>query len=368
MATRAKKPEGDPLAHLKDSGPRAVYAVDGDERILVDEAVAQIKAAALSGPAKDFNLDLLDARDAPIQRILDAAATLPAFAPQRLVVVKNIEKWEKEDESKDKLAPLLSYIANPSPTTVLLLIASDKLDGRLRLYRQLDKAGVLIRFTHPNEREMPELVRRRAKSIGLSLDEEAVRAIVDAVGANMSGVIESLEKLALYTGEKKSATRRDVEEVVSPAREESIFEFADAVGGRNLPSALALLHSMMDVSRSHPLAILGMLARHWRNLIVARTSIDTRAPPMDLASELRLPPFVVDRVIAQAKKQQLGALVSGLSAIAETDGMLKGGKLEHARAMERLVMALIGVDRRDAPGRGLGLAVGKTGRSVVERA
>lgn len=335
MPPRAKKPEGDPLAHLKSDGPRPVYAIDGEERLLVDEAVSAIKNAALTPKAKDFNLDVLDAKEATIQRVLDAAATLPAFAPLRVVYVKEAQKWETQD-----IEPLQKYLDNPSPSTVLILVAAEKFDGRLKLYKALDKAGVLIRFPHPNEREMPQVIQARAKHMGLAIDGEAVRALVDAVGANVGGAIEALEKLSLYTA-GKPVTARDVEEVASPAKEESIFELSDAVGGRNLPRALELLHSMLEVSRSHPLALLGLLAGHWRRLILARTlGVDGRAMREDLVGALRVPPFVVDRLLGQARKQPLPDLIAGLEAISTADRLLKGGKLEHARVMERLVMRL----------------------------
>lgn len=350
MATRGKKaPEGDPLAHLSEGGPRQVYALDGDERFLVDEALAAIKNAALAPRARDFNLDVLDAKDAPIARVIDAANTLPAFAPLRVVVVKEAQRYEdKSGGDSRELELLAAYLAKPSPTTVLIFVAAQKLDGRLKLYKLLSKAGALIRFSHPAEREMPQVVQQRAKAMGLKLDQEAGRALVDAIGASIGGVIEALEKLALYVGPAAGGvvTRRDVEEVVSPAKEESIFELSDAVGGRDLARAFELLHAMLEVSRAHPLQLLALLAGHWRRLILARSlGVEGRGSRDELITALKVPPFVVERLVTQARRQPLPALISGLEAIAAADRALKGGKLEHARVMERLVMGLTGAGR-----------------------
>ncbi|MCC7381247.1 MAG: DNA polymerase III subunit delta [Deltaproteobacteria bacterium] len=336
MATRAS-PREDPLAHLSRDGPRLVYALDGEERILVDEALKAIRDAALPERARDFNLDVLSGKDAPVARVLDAAATLPAFAARRVVVVKDAERYEKDEPEA-----LIAYLASPSPSTVLILVATEKFDLRLRLGKALDKAGALLRFPSPNERDMPRIIEQRARALGRTIDADAARALVETIGASVSGAIEALEKLVLYVGpdNPRPITRRDVEEVVSPAKEESIFELADAVGARDLRRAFELLHSMLVVSRAHPLALLGLLANHWRRLVTAKVLAARRAPREELAAQLRVPPFVVERLVGQARGQAVPGLLAGLEAIADADQALKGGKLSAERVMERLVLRL----------------------------
>jgi DNA polymerase III subunit delta len=336
MATRKPSAGEDPLAHLAE-GPRLVYALDGEERVLVDEALHAIKEASLPAKARDFNLDVLNARDTPPIRAIEAALTLPAFAQYRVVVVKDAERWEKIE-----IDPLVSYLEKPSPSTVLILVAEERFDGRLKLYKALERAGVLIRFPHPHEREMPRLIERRAKSLQVAIDGEGVRALVEAIGANVGGAIEALEKLALYVGPESGRTvsRPEVEAVVSPAKEESIFELSDAVGARDVPRSLELLSSMLSLSRAHPLALLGMLAGHWRRLIVAKSLTAERAPRDTMLSALRVPPFVVERLLGQARRQPMEALLAGLEAIRAADRALKGGHLDGDRVMESLVLAL----------------------------
>src|SRR5688572_21297813 len=86
----------DPLADLAKSGPKSIYAVDGEERALVDDAVRAIKAASLPTTARDFNYDVFSAKDSTAIRIVEAAQTMPAFAKKRLVVVNHAEKIDGE--------------------------------------------------------------------------------------------------------------------------------------------------------------------------------------------------------------------------------------------------------------------------------
>jgi len=349
MAT--KRPiKNDPLSHLDEDGPRLVYAIDGEERILVDEAIAAIRDRVLQPRARDFNLDLFTAREAKLERVIDAAQTLPAFAPVRVVIVKGAEKWlggsEDDEPSADSapdLAPLVRYLENPSPTTVLMFVGTLKLDARTKVYKLIQKLGGNLRFSHPSEREMGAVVAARADKLGADIEPRAVDALVNALGADVGGAIAALEKLALFAGPGRAITREDVETLVSPVREEAVWHLSDAVAARDVAKALSLVHQMMNVSRIHGLPLLGMLAKQWRQLATVRSLIDAKASRESIEAALpgKVPPFVVDKLMTQARRHQLPGLIQGLAAIAQADQRLKGGKLEGVRVMERLVLTLI---------------------------
>jgi len=335
---RASKQPADPLAHLEKEGLRPLYAIDGDERLMVDEALKVIRNRALEGAAVDFNLDVFIAKDVPPDRILEAARMLPAFAQHRVVIVKDAEKL-----NADAQTTLLRYIEDPSPTTVLIFVAA-KLDARTKFYKRLKKAGATIRFAHPHIGDMPGIVRQRAKLLGLRVEPGAVRALVDSVGANVAGSVAALEKLLLYVGPSSGAavSAADVAMVVAHVREESIFDLAEAIGRKDTPAALALVHAMLSTDRAHPLQLLALIARHWRQLLIARSLLDASAPRGELQSGLGVSPGVVNKLVGQARAQSLPALAAGLRTIAATDQALKGGKLQPARVMERLVLRLVG--------------------------
>src|SRR5437879_5357560 len=115
-----RRASGDPLQHLDTEGPRRVYVIDGEERLLVDEALRLLKSKVLAARAADFNLDVFNGREAGITKILIAARTLPCFAENRLVIVKEADKIAADEQDA-----LLAYLADPSPSTVLVLLAGD---------------------------------------------------------------------------------------------------------------------------------------------------------------------------------------------------------------------------------------------------
>lgn len=338
MATRRDDPHSDPLAELKSRGPRPVYLLEGEERVLVDEAVRAIRAATLEKASRDFNLDTFSGKDAPLARIVDAALTLPAFAKRRLVIVDHAEKLDLEGADV-----LVRYLENPSPTTVLVFVA-EKLDARTKVYKTFTKHAAVLRYARPKPKEMPQLIRTRARAIGLEIVEPAIHALVEAVGADAGAAIQALEMLSLYVGpNSKEAVRvADVEALISETREESIFALCDFIGKQNKSAALEGIHAMLEVSREPPLRVLAMIARHYRNLARARSLLDAGVSKREIESAVGLPPFLVDNLLEQARRQPLSAFAQGLEAIAEVDQKLKGGPLDYTRAMEQLILGLAG--------------------------
>jgi DNA polymerase-3 subunit delta len=328
----------DLLEALQSRGPSPVYLIDGEERLLVDEAVRVLKEHALPKQARDFNYDAFNGKGGNILRIVEAAQMLPAFAPRRMVMVDNADALDL-----DEAEPLLAYLQNPSPTTVLVFVGVKSFDARTKVFKAFQKAGVVLRYPKPKLNEMGDLIRRRAKATGATIEDAAIRALIDAVGADASTAFQALELLTLYVGTavKRAINVADVEAVVSLTKEESIFDLAEAIGLQDRTKALQGLHSMFSISREPPLKMLAMLARHWRQLAQARSLLDIGSSPRDIQSAVGVPPFAIDRLLSQARRKPAAAFAAGLQAIADADKDFKGGALDHTRAMERLVLGLM---------------------------
>src|SRR5688500_1772536 len=133
-----------------------VYLIDGEERLLVDEAVRKLKEESLPKQARDFNFDSFNGKEAVMSKVIGAAQMLPAFAPRRVVMVENADKVI-DKIAEDDAALLLAYLQKPSPTTVLIFVG-EKFDARSKIFKAFQKSGTVIRHSKPKPREMPDLI------------------------------------------------------------------------------------------------------------------------------------------------------------------------------------------------------------------
>lgn len=329
----------DPFADLERDGPLPVYAVDGDEQLLVDEFVAAIRDRAVPPAARDFNYEVHTGKEANLSRVLDAAQTLPAFSPRRMVLVRHADKmhWSQPE-------PLLRYLESPSPTTTLVFVA-DKFDARGKVYKAFQRAKATVRFARPKPSQMPDAIRRRAQAMGIPMEAQAVRWLAEVTGPDVGAAVRALELLDLYRGphSREPVRAEDVAAVVLTVREESVFDLVDAIGAQDQATALALLHRLVVDQREPGLRILALVARHIRLLIRARELLDRRVPAPAWASALGLPPFLVDKMRRQAQRFTVKQLVQGHAAIKAADRGLKGGRLSDVRQLERLALRLMAV-------------------------
>ena len=240
-----------------------VYCLYGEEEYRREQALNQLLDALLAEGARDLNLDQIRPGEAETGSILGSARTLPFLAPRRVVLIRGVEELSREQQEE-----LLAYLDDPCPTSCLVL-AARRLDLRTRLAAALQKKGMLLRFDRLEAESLKESLLAAANEQGVRLQPEAINLLMALVGDDFRQLIYNVEKLALFVGEHKEISAKDVEALVGETRVRSIFQLTDAVSSRNLDIALRCLTSLLE-SGEEPLAIIGMLARQIRLLIRAK--------------------------------------------------------------------------------------------------
>ena len=119
-----------------------------------------------------------------------------------------------------------------------------------------------------NER-MRAILSKRGKSI----EKDAYYAMLDMIGFDIRTFINELEKLINYVGDRETVTLPDVKELLKQTRQEPVFEFTNAVTDRNLESSLLLLDSVLSAGM-HPLQVLTAIANQIRKLINTKSFVE----------------------------------------------------------------------------------------------
>ncbi len=301
------------LAQIAAGKFAPVYVLSSEHPILIDRIVAALRDAVVPPALRAFNYDVVEGKPSA-QRIVNMAQTLPMMATKRMVYVRDLAGLPTDESDA-----LLEYFASPNPSTVLLAVTS-KLDKRLKLYGTLGKKGWLHVLTAP--RQLAPWVRAEAAARNVRMDAAAISRLLDAVGDDLSRIAVTIEQLGLFAGERPVSVA-DVDELVADTRERSVFELTDALGTGSLPGALAAVHSLCD-QRESAVGVVAMLARFVRQMAGVHQARAQGAAKSELPTRLGVPPFVVDKVIAQARLYSPGALAATTRALALADRALKG--------------------------------------------
>ncbi|HEX5060672.1 MAG TPA: DNA polymerase III subunit delta, partial [Kofleriaceae bacterium] len=301
------------MQELIEKGLAPIYVFHSEHPILIERAVATIRDAAVPPASRGFNYDVIEGKPKGNQ-IVALAQTLPMMAKHRMVFVRDLGLLPA-----DEAEPVINYLSKPNPSTVLVAITS-KLDKRLKLFAQLSKKGFLHVLEAP--RQVGPWVREEAKLKGVRIDSAAMSRLVDTVGNDLSRLSLAIEQLGLYAGDRP-VTSDDVDELIADTRERSVFELTDAIGAADRGRALAAVASLCD-QRESAVGVVVMLARHIRQLSMLHTCRMHGVPRSEWNVRIGVPPFVVDKLVAQAKSYTPGALATATQRLANADRALKG--------------------------------------------
>ena len=342
------------------SGPlRPGYVLAGDEAFLLGRCRAAILKGFVPPDLRDYCLSELDLSGTSIFEVLDRAQTPSLMAPFQVIFIRNVKQLYTRGAKKEEFAALDRYFRSPNPQALLVFLAdflripSDirrmEMDDKNRFERLTETLGQhcgMVELARVNEDDAMRWTVTTAQEGGARMEPEAVRQLVDALGADMMLISSELEKLLLYTLGRGHITLGDVETMVLGAKQRSLYELTDAISSRDRVRALALLHGLLNSSEAGEDAAIGhlyMLARTFRQMLVIleKNVRDSRAIWQALWQGFRMPPFAADDLIRQARRyKSRRELTRALRLVARADLELRSSPPDKRLVLERLVYDL----------------------------
>lgn len=301
---------------MAESGLLPAYLIVGADEYKRSHAVERMKARLQKSGMAEFNLDERDmTRDPAIDDIVASLNTFPMGADFRLVILDGCDRLPKAVSE-----PLVEYLANPSPTTVCLVVANT-LAKNTRLYKavaKIDKKAV-VDCTPKKAWEMPKQVVSMARSHGKTMGLPAAEALVSRAGEQSRMLDNELKRLSQMV-EGPEITLADVERLVMRTAEVKPWDFLNAVSARDLPRSLELLRLQPDHSE---VRLFSLLVTRLRELIFAK-ALDARGAGRELASTLGVQSWQVKNHLTWARRFKMGELVDALRDAVEVEAALKG--------------------------------------------
>jgi DNA polymerase III delta subunit len=271
-----------------------VYVFVGEDVKLVDRMVDGVEAT-IDPAERPFAVERLyvgEEGGAPID-IAAAARVYPMLGDRRVVFVMRAERLLKpkraskaaEGEEADEPAeeggwdfePLGDYIGAPSPSTVLVFVATEIDRGRRFTKRLMEKAQV-VTFSglgdsasggrRDGRADATALVQDEMARAGRSIDPAALKELVIRGGTDVTKLRSDLERLLLYTEGQARISAEDVREIASvDVSIDDEWALVTAIGEGDCARALREASRRLDRGDSVH-AVLGQL-RWWVSVRLA---------------------------------------------------------------------------------------------------
>jgi DNA polymerase-3 subunit delta len=303
--------------------------VQGPETVLADRAVDQVVADVRVG-APDLEVVTLRAEGYE-EGELSIHAGPSLFGEDKVIVVRDLH-----------LAPdvlqldLLAYLADPEDGVTLVVTHASGNKGK-KVLDTLKKARALVLEAPAikSDRDKAEFVTNEFRRARRKADAGAVQALVEAVGKDVRELASACQQLVDDT---TGVIDADVVERYHGGRVEATgFKVADAAVAGQTGEALRLLRHAVNVGVD-PVPIVAVLAQQLRQL--ARVGGAGRGRSADLARELGMAPWQVDKARRALQGWGGDALGRSIQAVAAADFEVKGGGRDPVYAVEKAVLTI----------------------------
>jgi DNA polymerase-3 subunit delta len=306
-----------------------LYLFYGEERYLIDIYEKRIKRALLQPEDEMMNLDVLQSPQ-DLMQIEASIETLPFMAEKRLVIVKESGAFDKGG----RLIELADRIGQLPETTVLIWIET-KIDKRSKLFKAVQKYGRVIEFKRLTERELLLWIEKEARQKKTQIDQRTASYFLSCTGNDMTHIYTELEKLLSYVKEKGVIERQDIDAMITPTIENSIFKLTDYLGSQR-PAAAYQIYRQLIEDNEPVQRILYMIIRQFR--LLYRASLMQNADAAAVAKELGVPGFAAGNYQIQAKRFGQVRLKELLRHLLEMDVAIKTGEMSAEEAADLIML------------------------------
>jgi DNA polymerase-3 subunit delta len=315
---------------------------------------------------------------AVIGKLREALQTLPFFGTGKIVWLRDCnflgeERTASSAAVTEALGELAEELKHFSWQNVRLLISAGKVDKRKVFYKTLDKLGTVEIFeawsqddrdwADRAEMAARDAVSRRQKDIsGAALGE-----LVNRAGGNARQLENEVEKLCVFTGDRKKIELADVTILCSHNKTAKAFALGDALGDRNLPALLkrldeSLWETKFDKDKSEIGLLYGLISKvrallflremlregwvketHDYNSFKAQLS---RVPADKIPTDRRfnplaLNPYVLYKALPQARKYSSSELVQAMEVLLLCNQRLVSSGLDEALVLQQALVQIV---------------------------
>jgi DNA polymerase III subunit delta len=302
--------------------------IQGAEALLADRAISEILSAT-----EQATVTTLTADEVELGTITDSLAP-SLFGDARIVVIKEIQDLTAECSDE-----IIEYLANPDESLNLVLWHKGGVKGKA-LVDKVKKAGAQLIAVEAikKDSDKAEFVRSEFKRLGRKISTEAVQALIDSLGSDLRELGGACSQLASDVAAGKLIDENDVADYQQGRIETTGYDVADAVLDGKTALALISLRNAINTG-TDPVLIVSAIAASIRTMAkVSGTSRGLKS--FDLASQLGLPPWQIDKARRQLSGWSENALARSVIVLAQADADIKGAAADPAYALERAIITI----------------------------
>ncbi len=312
---------------LKEESYRPIYLLYGDENYLKRSYLRMFRDKF--GGKDSMNYSYFEG-NADVDELISAMNTMPFFADRRLIVLKGSDYCKKT--APEKLCNYLEKL----PETSHLMIISDDVDKRNKLYKLAEKKGFICELSEQDGKMLSAWAARYLMKAGKKIRSSTMDRILEKSGHGMDRIVSELEKLIAYTGDREIIEDEDVEIICTQNVEDRVFDMITELSLGNTGKAMRYYSDLLTLQEA-PMKILALMRRNFNQLLLMKECVRQGKSKTDSAKYVGVSPWVIPRLTEQAKHYTMESLEGYINRCLLYDESIKNGNLTDRMAVELLL-------------------------------
>jgi DNA polymerase III subunit delta len=301
---------------------KPAYLIHGDDHGRLAERRARLRALA-EAQSGTQGVEVLEGEQATPAAVASALDALTFALGRRFIIVEGVESWKEKD-----LELVARTMRVMPPDTTVAFFARE--DGRNKAPAGLHKAvkaagGDVAAEQSVKPWELPKWIVARARELGVTLDSDGARVLIQHVGERQQRLLRELEKLALATGpDAGKLDAAEIEMLAARSAELRIWALADAVVAGDAQGATRIYLTLRAQGERLP-GLIYWMAQRVRTALGAAVALEAGEPVAEVRRTLRMPTRAADALMADARRAGAERLRGALEQIADLELASRGG-------------------------------------------
>jgi DNA polymerase-3 subunit delta len=304
-----------------------IRLVKGSDDTIRGDAVRDLTNELLGDLDAGFALDRVEGDEYEIATAVGAAQTAPFLTDRRVVVVRHLARF-----SADELAPLIQYLADPLPSTELILVWEPPTDPKIKpkqLSKKLTDAvtgagGEVVDTSVGTGKARQAWMDDQWAASSVNADRGAKDLVTTHLADDVDRLAALIATLESAFGPGAKVESDDVAPFLGEAGQLPPWALTDAIDKGDIGLAIERVHRMLGSGGMHSLQVLAILTTHFRR-ILALEGADVRNE-VEAAARLGMKgsTFPAKKALQRANRLGYEGSAQAVALLAKADVDLRG--------------------------------------------
>jgi DNA polymerase-3 subunit delta len=191
------------------------------------------------------------------------------------------------------------------------------------LGKRIDKLAIALTTKQLYDNQLPDFIREYLRERNTPVEDRAVQALAEYVGANLSRLTNEMDKLLLNRRSGEEITLDQIIAQVGISKEYNIFELQKAIIHGDVLLAAKIVNYFESNTRKNPIIpVVAFLFSFFSKLLIATSLPDKNEKA--IATALKVSPYALRDYSLALRKFSAQKVLANVALLKEADLQLKG--------------------------------------------